>query len=146
LLDNLEVETGTILLYESPHRLKKTLAVIAERWSGRGAAIVRELTKRHEEAVRGTVQACLDYIEQHPPLGECCIVLQGKPAAVEGMGSEGQDVVAAGVWWAALTLVQHVEAYEAKQQTRKEAMKSAATDRGLSRRDVYQALLDEERS
>ncbi|MFC5529985.1 16S rRNA (cytidine(1402)-2'-O)-methyltransferase [Cohnella yongneupensis] len=140
LLDSLEGEAGTILFYESPHRLKKTLAVIAERWSGRSMAIVRELTKRHEEAVRGSVQACLAHVEQHQPLGECCIVLQGK-LSVDGAEASGQDAAA---WWSSLTLAQHVQAYEDKGQTRKEAMKSAAADKGLSRRDVYQALLEEE--
>ncbi len=140
LLDSLENETGTMLFYESPHRVKKTLAVIAERWGGRSMAVVRELTKRHEEAVRGTVRACLAHMEEHPPLGECCIVLQGKPA---GAADEETGVEAAGAWWSALTLAEHVEAYEAKKLTRKEAMKAAAADRGVSRRDVYQALLGE---
>lgn len=144
LLDSLEGETGTILFYESPHRLKKTLGVIAERWGHRDMAIVRELTKRHEEAVRGTVQACLAHAEQHQPLGECCIVLQGKPEAEQSADSKGQEGAAAGTWWSSLTLAEHVKAYEDRQQTRKEAMKSAAADRGVSRRDVYQTLLGEQ--
>lgn len=143
LIDSLESESGTILMYESPHRVKKTLAVFAERWGHRGMAIVRELTKRHEEAVRGTVQACLEHVEQHQPLGECCIVLQGKSAADETGEYHGKDG-AGGAWWSSLALAEHVQAYEDKGQSRKEAMKSAAADRGVSRRDVYQALLGEQ--
>jgi len=140
LLEGLEGESGTLLFYESPHRLKKTLTVIAERWSGRKMAIVRELTKRHEEAIRGTVEACLDYIEQNPPLGECCIIIEGTQFQGEGSASSGganQDA-----WWSSLTLAQHVAHYESLQHNRKDAMKKTAVDRGMSRRDVYQALLN----
>jgi 16S rRNA (cytidine1402-2'-O)-methyltransferase len=140
LLDGLEGEAATFIFYESPHRLKKTLAVLAERWAGRRIAVVRELTKRHEEAVRGTVQACLVHVEEHPPLGECCIVVEGKRSS--GDEQDGKDMVPQGVWWSTLTLPQHVEHYEQLGVNRKEAMKSAAADRGISRRDVYQSLLD----
>ena len=140
LLDGLEGESGTLLFYESPHRLKKTLTVITERWSGRKMAIVRELTKRHEEAIRGTVEACLDHIEQNPPLGECCIIIEGTQFQGESSASSGeanQDT-----WWSTLTLAQHVAHYESIQHNRKDAMKKTAVDRSVSRRDVYQALLN----
>jgi 16S rRNA (cytidine1402-2'-O)-methyltransferase len=140
LLDGLEGESGTLIFYESPHRVKKSLLVIAERWSGRKAAIVRELTKRHEEAIRGTVAACLEHLEQIPPLGECCIIIEGTSLAAIGTGASGD--ASGGQWWSSLTLAQHVAHYESLQSNRKEAMKLAATDRGLSRRDVYQALLE----
>lgn len=140
LMDSLEGESGTILFYESPHRLKKTLAILAERWGGRGAAIVRELTKRHEEVVRGTIEACLVHVEANQPLGECCIVVQGSAGSGRSVPGEQASAIA---WWTELTLTGHVEAYEAKGQSRKEAMKSAAVDRGVSKRDVYQALLGE---
>jgi 16S rRNA (cytidine1402-2'-O)-methyltransferase len=140
LLDGLEGESGTLIFYESPHRVKKSLLVIAERWSGRKMAIVRELTKRHEEAIRGTVAACLEHLEEIPPLGECCILIEGKSSATTGAGAAGD--ANSGSWWSSLTLDQHVAHYESLRLNRKEAMKSAATDRGLSRRDVYQALLE----
>lgn len=137
LLDGLERESGTLLFYESPHRLKKTLAVIVERWPERKMAIVRELTKRHEEAIRGTVTACLAHLEETPPLGECCIILEG---AGERNGASAEDA-AQGEWWAAISISEHVAHYEAGQMNRKEAMKAAATDRGVSKRDIYQTLL-----
>ncbi|RKP45463.1 16S rRNA (cytidine(1402)-2'-O)-methyltransferase [Cohnella endophytica] len=139
LLDGLERESGTLLFYESPHRLKKTLAVVAERWADRKIAIVRELTKRHEEAIRGSVAACLARIEEVPLLGECCLIIEG---AGEQEGNT-TDEAGQGQWWASVTLEQHVAHYENLQQSRKEAMKSVAADRGVSRRDVYQALLGE---
>lgn len=139
LLDGLEGESGTLLFYESPHRVKKTLAVIAERWGKRNMAIVRELTKRHEEAIRGTVGACLEHVEENPPLGECCLIIEGTPKQGEGAAApvEGNN----GQWWTALTLVQHVAHYESLEMNRKEAMKKTAADRGISKRDVYQSLL-----
>ncbi|MCD9026252.1 16S rRNA (cytidine(1402)-2'-O)-methyltransferase [Cohnella silvisoli] len=140
-LDGLENESGTLLFYESPHRIKKTLTIVAERWGDRSMAIVRELTKRHEEAVRGTVQACLSHVEEFPPLGECCIVMQGLSEAKRTADDEAE---AASAWWSALTLGQHVKHYESLKLKPKEAMKSVAMDRGISRRDVYQALLDVE--
>jgi 16S rRNA (cytidine1402-2'-O)-methyltransferase len=141
LLDGLEREIGTLIFYESPHRLKKTLAIVSERWGERRMAIVRELTKRHEEAVRGTIQACLSYLEQNTPLGECCLIIEGTRSENESGSSTGELSLEA--WWRSMTLARHVAHYEGLGQARKEAMKSAAADRGLSKRDVYQALLEQ---
>nr|WP_027093349.1 16S rRNA (cytidine(1402)-2'-O)-methyltransferase [Cohnella thermotolerans] len=145
-LDSLSAEPGTILLYEAPHRLKKTLQALAARWGRRRVAIVRELTKRHEEAIRGTAQACADYLEEHPPMGECCIIIEGTSRAHAAEGEEHPEAPAVPeAWWSALSLARHVERYEQEGHSRKEAMRLAARDRGQSRRDVYQALLEEER-
>lgn len=159
LLDSLEGESGTLLLYESPHRVRKTLAMIAERWGERRMALVRELTKRHEEAVRGTVRACLERMEEIPPMGEICLVLEGAPEGVSagaGAGGAGAGARAgavrsgagsaddAGVWWSALTVAEHVAHYETERLPRKEAMKAAAHDRGLPKREIYRQLLTEE--
>ncbi|WEK54261.1 MAG: 16S rRNA (cytidine(1402)-2'-O)-methyltransferase [Candidatus Cohnella colombiensis] len=142
LIDRLAHETGTLIFYDSPHRVKKTLAVLTERWSGRRVAIIRELTKRHEEAIRGTVESCLSYIEENPPLGECCIVVEGLTESASA-GGDSDNQMASTDWWSNLSIAEHVGHYESeKQVTHKEAMKLAATDRGLSRRDVYQALLE----
>jgi 16S rRNA (cytidine1402-2'-O)-methyltransferase len=140
-LDGLESESGTLIMYESPHRIKKTLAVVAERWGERSMAIVRELTKRHEEAVRGTVKACLSHVEEYPPLGECCIVLEGLSDMKRAADEEGK---LGNSWWSSLTLEQHVNHYESLDIKHKEAMKAVAVDRAISRRDVYQALLEKE--
>lgn len=146
LLDSLESEAATLIFYESPHRLKKTLAIVAERWRDRRMAVIRELTKRHEEALRGSVRACLKHIEEFPPLGECCLVVEGKPTSVRKSSTEedGTESTSFAEWWSSLTIAQHVEHYESLGRNRKEAMKSAAADRGISRRDVYQTLLGEE--
>nr|WP_255570829.1 16S rRNA (cytidine(1402)-2'-O)-methyltransferase [Cohnella sp. CFH 77786] len=143
MLDTLEAEPGTLILYESPYRVRKTLALLAERWGDRRMAVIRELTKRHEEAVRGTVRACLAHAEQVPPIGECCLVIEGAGPEKTGSGRKtAESAGEAGAWWAQLTLAEHVERYAAQTGNRKEAMKLAARDRGLSRRDVYQSLLE----
>lgn len=144
-LDGIGSEPGTVILYEAPHRLKKTIEAIAAKWGHRRLAIVRELTKRYEEVVRGTAEACVGYLEEVPPLGECVLLLEGTASAGNASGTEpGQAAGEAEAWWAALSLAEHVNRYEAEAGNRKEAMRLAARDRGLSRRDVYQALLEQE--
>ncbi|WP_337103118.1 16S rRNA (cytidine(1402)-2'-O)-methyltransferase [Paenibacillus sp. YIM B09110] len=120
----------TLLLYESPHRVTKTLDVILDSLGDRQIALVRELTKRHEEAVRGTVSECIDWFAEHPPLGEFVIVIAGLSE------SEASEQEAEGAWWSELDIAAHVAHYE-RDMDRKEAIKRAAVDRGLPKRDVY---------
>jgi len=166
-LDKLRHAEETLIFYESPHRIVKTLEHIAERWSGeRGVCLARELTKRHEEFIRGTVLECLEYLREHPPLGEFCVIVEGAPPGSAGSARPGMPLMAAaafgnesmdeddsfaaaaaanGPWWSALSLSAHVAAYMEQAGDKKEAMKLAAADRGVSKRDVYNALLQEER-
>lgn len=137
MLASLTAEAGTLLFYESPHRVAKTLERIMNTFGGnRRMALARELTKRYEHFVRGSVSECLAYVQEHPPLGEYCIVL-------EGIGEDEAAAAEAGqAWWQPLSEEEHVAHYEREQLiSRKEAMKLAAKDRGVSRRDIYQALL-----
>lgn len=123
---------NTIIMYESPHRLTKTLKRILEVWGNRKIAIARELTKRHEEFIRGTVEEALEHFHAYPPLGELCILLEGnqEPALEEN------------VWWDGMPVPEHVKVYIAKGWSKKEAIKQAAVDRGLPRREVYQQCFD----
>lgn len=120
----------TVIMYESPHRIGKTLEAILEALGDRPAAIVRELTKRHEEAIRGSVSECIAWFAEHPPLGEFCIVLAG---ADEASAAEG---AASAAWWSELDIAAHVAHYE-KETDRKDAIKRTALDRGLPKREVY---------
>jgi 16S rRNA (cytidine1402-2'-O)-methyltransferase len=129
-LASLAPSPATMLLYESPHRIKKTLAALLETLGDRRIAVVRELTKKHEEAIRGTVSECIHWFEEHGPLGEFCIVVEGAGVA------ETAEADSSNAWWAELELEAHVSHYEAT-MSRKDAIKQAATDRGLSKRDVY---------
>ncbi|WP_376745681.1 16S rRNA (cytidine(1402)-2'-O)-methyltransferase [Paenibacillus sedimenti] len=135
VLEELQLAQGTLLFYESPHRVDKTLARMAEVWGAeRRVCLARELTKRYEEFVRGTIAECLAHLEQYPPQGEYCIIAEGTSAAAAAEAAAG--------WWEPLTLSEHVEHYEQRGSERKDAMKLVAADRGLSKRDVYNALLE----
>ncbi|AZK45556.1 16S rRNA (cytidine(1402)-2'-O)-methyltransferase [Paenibacillus lentus] len=126
-------EESTLLLYESPHRLIKTLESMLSAWGNRRIVLARELTKRFEEMARGTIQDCLDWLQQHPPMGEYCIVVEG--ADPEQLKEKRN------AWWQTMSIVEHVKHYEEKGVPRKEAMKKAANDRGVSKRDIYQSLI-----
>lgn len=136
VLSSLRAAQGTLLFYESPHRVTKTLAHLQEAFGNRRVTLARELTKRYEEFLRGTLEECLSWLEEHPPLGEYVIVLEGE--------SKEEAELAESSWWRELEIEAHVAHYEASGVTRKEAMKKAASDRGLSKRDVYNALLERE--
>lgn len=130
----LKNETRTILLYEAPHRLVKTLKELLEELGDRKIAVCRELTKVHETALRTTIAEALAYYETHEPKGECVLVIQGKSRR-----KICQEQQAA---WRELTVWEHMDRYLSQGIDRKEAMKLVAKDRGVGKREIYQALLD----
>ncbi len=118
----------TVILYESPHRIKETIEYLAEQLGDRKVSIAREITKRYEEYIRGNLQEIADWLSEHPIKGECCIVVEGKK---EENSSQ---------WWTNLTLKEHVEKImELDRNTSKEAIKQVAKERNLSKREVYSA-------
>ncbi|OMD41286.1 16S rRNA (cytidine(1402)-2'-O)-methyltransferase [Paenibacillus borealis] len=127
---------GTLLFYESPHRVAKTLVHLQEAFGNRRVVLARELTKRYEEFLRGTIEECSAWLSEHPPLGEYVIVVEGE--------SKEEAEIAESSWWRELSIELHVAHYENAGMARKEAMKKAAADRGLAKRDIYNALLDRE--
>lgn len=133
-LSSFKAAQGTLLFYESPHRVKKTLEIMLETFGDRNVALTRELTKRYEQFVRGPISECLSWLEDHPPLGEYCIVVEGASAEEEQRERDA--------WWQELTIEAHVEHYESEGMSRKDAMKRTASDRGVSKRDIYNVLLD----
>lgn len=137
ILEELKTETRTIVLYEAPHRLLRTLAELLDVLGDRRASICRELTKKHETALRTTLSAALSWYEAHEPKGECVIVLEGRSR--EELRRKEQKS------WEEIDIREHVELYEAQGLDHKEAMKQAARDRGLSKREVYAALLEPEK-
>ncbi|MFU1796736.1 16S rRNA (cytidine(1402)-2'-O)-methyltransferase [Paenibacillus azoreducens] len=124
---------GTLLFYESPHRVIKTLNILQDVLGNRKVALARELTKRYEEFVRGSIDECLAFLQDHPPQGEYCLVVESASF------QEEQEQLSS--WWKDLTLEQHVAHYESEGLSRKDAMKKTAGDRGVSKRDVYNALI-----
>lgn len=137
VLDRLKTETRTCMLYEAPHRLLKTLVLLEKNLDGgRKLSVLRELTKRHETLWRGTIGSAVAYYTENPPKGEIVLVIEG--ASETQMELEKQQS------WDQVPLKDHVNMYMAQGMTKKDAMKAAARDRGLSRRDIYNALIEEE--
>lgn len=132
VLKELEKETRTIVLYEAPHRLKKTLKLLLEHLGDRRVTVCRELTKKHETVFLTTLAEALQYYEKEEPKGECVLVLEGRSR--KEMVQEAQEK------WTEVSLEEHMELYLSQGLNKKEAMKSVAKDRGISKRDVYQAL------
>ncbi len=133
VLEQLKNETRTIILYEAPHHLVKTLEELQSVLGNRKIAVCRELTKRYEEKLLSTISDMLDFYQENEPRGEYVLVLEGKSFA-ELAEEEKKS-------WETMTLEEHMAVYENQGIARKEAMKLVAKDRGISKRDVYQALL-----
>ncbi|MBS5283693.1 MAG: 16S rRNA (cytidine(1402)-2'-O)-methyltransferase [Clostridiales bacterium] len=136
ILEELKNETRTIIVYEAPHHLKATLKDLKNALGNRRITICRELTKRYEEAFCTTFEEALNRYEEEEPKGECVIVIQGK--SVEELKKEQIES------WEELSLEEHMERYTGQGMDRKEAMKAVAKDRGVSKREVYQGLLEGE--
>ena len=136
VLEELKHETRTMILYEAPHRLVRTLEeLMTALGEERKVTICRELTKKHETAFQTILREALDYYRHNDPKGECVIVLEGKSRA-----QIRQEEVNA---WEQLSIEEHMEHYEAQGVSHKDAMKQVAKDRGVSKRDIYQELLKE---
>ncbi|MCX8001779.1 MAG: rRNA (cytidine-2'-O-)-methyltransferase, partial [Anoxybacillus mongoliensis] len=111
------------------HRLQETLTSMHDIFGNRKMAIARELTKKFEQFIRGTIEEVIHWAEHHEVRGEFCLLVEGNHMPDEES-----------VWWDDLTIVEHVNYYmEAKQYTSKEAIKQVAKDRQLPKRDVYEA-------
>ena len=137
VLEELKDETRTIVLYEAPHRLVKTLEELRETLGDRQGSGCRGLTKKHETVYRSTLGEACTYYQSHEPRGECVLVIQAKSR--EELRRQSQSK------WAEMSLEEHMAYYTGQGVDRKEAMKKVARDRGISKREVYQALLREER-
>lgn len=133
VLKELPKETRTLIIYEAPHRLRRTLEELYDTLGNRRLTVCRELTKKFETAFRTDLQQAIQYYEMEEPRGECVLVIEGKKAE---MLQEEQEKA-----WQELSLEEHMELYEEQGIARKEAMRLVAKDRGVSRRDVYQELL-----
>ncbi|WP_314057654.1 16S rRNA (cytidine(1402)-2'-O)-methyltransferase [Shuttleworthella satelles] len=136
ILEELRSESRTMVIYEAPHRLRQTLADLAEALGPeRKLTVARELTKKHEEKARMTLGQSLDYYRKREPRGEYVLVVEGK--SWEETDSEGR------ARWEEMDLDSHMQIYLDQGLDRKEAMKAVARDRGIPKREVYAALLKE---
>lgn len=135
VLAELVQETRTIIIYEAPHHLVKTLgelcSVLGEE---RRLTICRELTKKHEEKMQTTFADSLLYYETNSPRGEYVLIIEGKSR--REIEKEQQSS------WESMSIEEHMEYYESQKIPHKEAMKLVAKDRGVGKREVYQCLLE----
>ena len=135
ILSELKEETRTVILYEAPHRLVKTLKELLEVFGkDRRLTVCRELTKKHETAFQTTFGEAVSYYESTEPKGECVLVVEGKSR--EQIRREAVDK------WEEMSLLEHMDYYTSQGIDKKEAMKRVAKDRGMAKRDVYKALLE----
>ena len=133
VLKELANETRTMILYEAPHRLLKTLKELYTTVGNRKITVCRELTKRHETAFATTLEEAIFYYENNEPKGECVLVLEGKSR----MEIREEEISR----WEEMSVEEHMEYYLSQGIEKKEAMKRVAKDRGVGKRDIYQALL-----
>lgn len=134
ILEELKTETRTIILYEAPHRLVRTLQELLEALGDRRMTLCRELTKKHETAFATTLAGALEYYRNQEPRGECVIVLEGRSRAQ--MKAEEQRS------WEEMDIREHMDLYLSQGMDQKAAMKAVAKDRGIGKRDVYRMVLE----
>jgi 16S rRNA (cytidine1402-2'-O)-methyltransferase len=135
VLEEMKNETRTIIVYEAPHHLIGTLKELTEvLGEDRGITLCRELTKKHEEKEKTTLGGALKSYETKEPRGEYVLVLAGK--------SKAEVIEEARAAFEEMTIQEHMDMYLAQGMDKKEAMKAVAKDRGVSKRDIYNALLD----
>lgn len=133
ILEELKTETRTIIFYEAPHHLVKTLTAMYEALGNRKITICRELTKRFETVLPTTLEEALAKYEEEEPRGEYVLVMEGRDRAE--LVKEAQDS------YATMSIEEHMAIYENQGIDRKEAMRMVAKDRGVSKRDIYNYLV-----
>jgi len=132
IIKEMREESRTIILYEAPHHLEKTLEELVEALGERKITICRELTKKFETIFPTTLTAALEYYRIEEPRGEYVLVLEGK-----SLKEKRQEEIAS---WSDLTIEEHMSFYESGGMEHKDAMKQVAKDRGVGKRDIYRIL------
>lgn len=129
-LETLKEYTATLIFYESPYRISATLTNMLTVFGNRQVVLCRELTKIHEEYLRGSIEELLDYIEEHPVKGECCLLVEGNT------GSEEPQTQIEG------SLKEQVEQLIALGEKKNAAIKAVAVKNGLKKQEVYRQFHD----
>ncbi|MBQ2642604.1 MAG: 16S rRNA (cytidine(1402)-2'-O)-methyltransferase [Eubacterium sp.] len=133
VLESLKNETRTIVIYEAPHRLVKTLELLEETLGDRKVSICREMTKKFEEVKRTTLSEAREYYSENEPKGEFVLVIEGRD-----LQEIKEEEIAK---WEEMSIEDHVQMYIDKGNDKKQAMKLAAKDRGISKREIYKELI-----
>lgn len=133
VLEEMERETRTLIVYEAPHHLKETLKELYLVLGNRDITLCRELTKKYEEHQKTTIEEAIEYYNSNEPRGEYVLVIAGK--------SKEEVAAEATAKWESLSIEEHLQMYMEEGMDKKAAMKAVAKDRGVSKRDIYNALL-----
>ena len=133
VLEELKNETRTIIIYEAPHRLARTLKELRETLGNRQLTLCRELTKKYEEADKTTIDQAIEKYNEKEPRGEYVLVIEGN--SQEEIQEENKQK------WESMTIEEHMEYYISQGNDKKSAMKLVAKDRGVSKRDIYNQLI-----
>lgn len=136
ILNSLITETRTTIIYEAPHHLLSTLEELYNTIGDRKITLCRELTKLHETIQLMTISSAITYYRENQPKGEYVMVISGR--TLKELEEEKQQS------WEQISIDEHMDIYLSKGLDKKEAMKKVAKDRGISKRDVYQALLSKQ--
>lgn len=137
ILEDLKDESRTIIVYEAPHHLRAALDDLYETLGDRRISICRELTKKFEEVNPTTIQAAISFYEENEPRGEYVLVIEGK--SLEEQEEEKR------LSWQEMSIEEHMAFYEEQGVSHKDAMKKVASDRGVGKREIYQALLENDK-
>lgn len=137
ILEDLINESRTIILYEAPHRLKSTLDDLYMALGNRKITLCRELTKKFEFVMPTTIENAINYYKENEPRGEYVLVIEGK--SFKEQKEERQKS------FEEMSIEDHMKMYEDKGIDHKEAMKLVAKDRGVSKRDIYNTLINSEK-
>ncbi len=134
ILEDLKTESRTTILYEAPHHLRVVLDDLYEALGDRKVSICRELTKKFEEVNVTTLAQAIAFYKENEPRGEYVLVLEGK--SLEEQEEEKRRS------WNEMSIEDHMKYYEDEGFSHKDAMKKVAADRGVGKREIYQALLE----
>ena len=132
ILEELATETRTMILYEAPHHLIRTLEELYGALGNRKICVCRELTKKFETVLPTTLEEALELYKSEEPRGEYVLVVEGKSRE-----EKRQESIAA---WESMTIEEHMSYYEEQGMDQKSAMKQVAKDRGVGKREIYAYL------
>ena len=128
-IDEVKTEKRTLIFYEAPHRLTKTLDELFSALGDRKIAVCRELTKINEEVIRTTLSGAVDYYKTVTPKGEFVLIIEGAPKEEENSLAK------------TLTIEEHVEHYISLGMSKSDAMKATARDRGVGKSEIYNKIM-----
>ena len=131
ILTELRDQTRTVIFYEAPHKLKRTLTDLFEAFGDRKISLCRELTKINEEVIRTTLSGAISYYEEHEPRGEYVLIMEGA----------SQNELKAHAFWADMSVEEHVSHYVSEGMSKNDAIKAVARDRDVAKSEIYNQVM-----